>query len=61
MRHEKSARLVELARHLAASTYGLTLDEMAEKLEVKRRTIERMRDQLLMMYPEVEEISDPPT
>jgi predicted DNA-binding transcriptional regulator YafY len=61
MRHEKSARLVDLARHLAASTYGLTLDEMAEKLEVKRRTIERMRDQLLIMYPELEEISDPPT
>lgn len=61
MRHEKSARLVELARHLAASSYGLTLDEMAQKLEVKRRTIERMRDQLLIMYPELEEIADPPT
>lgn len=61
MRHEKSARLVELARHLAASSYGLTLDEMAEKLEVKRRTIERMRDQLAIMYPELEEIADPPT
>ncbi len=61
MRHEKSARLVDLARHLAASSYGLTLDEMAEKLEVKRRTIERMRDQLLIMYPEMEEIVDPPT
>lgn len=61
MRHEKSARLVELARHLAASSYGLTLDEMAEKLDVKRRTVERMRDQLLIMYPELEEISDPPT
>jgi predicted DNA-binding transcriptional regulator YafY len=61
MRHEKSARLVELARYLAASSYGLTLDEMAEKLDVKRRTIERMRDQLLIMYPELEEIADPPT
>jgi predicted DNA-binding transcriptional regulator YafY len=61
MRHEKSARLVELARCLAASSYGLTLDEMAEKLDVKRRTIERMRDQLLIMYPQLEEISDPPT
>ncbi|MEN9873174.1 MAG: hypothetical protein RL186_71 [Pseudomonadota bacterium] len=61
MRHEKTARLLDLARHLAASSYGLTLDEMAQKLEVKRRTIERMRDQLVMMYPELEEISDPPT
>ena len=61
MRHEKSARLVELARLLAASSYGLTLDEMGEKLDVKRRTIERMRDQLMIMYPDLEEISDPPT
>jgi predicted DNA-binding transcriptional regulator YafY len=61
MRHEKSARLVELARHLAASRIGLTLDEMAQKMEVKRRTIERMRDQLMLMFPEIEEISDPPT
>ncbi|GIU67519.1 helix-turn-helix transcriptional regulator [Candidatus Phycosocius spiralis] len=61
MRHEKSARLIELARLLAATSYGLTLDEMGEKLDVKRRTIERMRDQLMIMYPDLEEISDPPT
>lgn len=61
MRHEKSARLIELARELANSRMGLTLDEMAERMEVKRRTIERMRDRLLEMFDTMEEISDPPT
>ena len=44
MRHEKAARLLELARRLAASAEGLTLDEMASALQVSRRTVERMRD-----------------
>ena len=29
MRHEKAARLLDLARMLAATAEGLTLDEMA--------------------------------
>ncbi len=61
MRHEKSALLIELARELAASRIGLTLDEMAARIEVGRRTVERMRDQLLLMFDTMEEISDPPT
>lgn len=61
MRQEKAARLLDLARFLAASTIGLTLDEMAEKMEVKRRTVERMRDRLVELFPDLEEISDPPT
>ncbi|MFM8753337.1 MAG: ECF-type sigma factor, partial [Phenylobacterium sp.] len=43
MRHEKAARLLELARRLAASAEGLTLDEMASAMQVSRRTVERMR------------------
>ena len=61
MRHEKSALLIELARELAASRMGLTLDEMAQRIGVKRRTIERMRDRLLEMFDTMIEISDPPT
>ena len=34
MRYEPSQRLLRLARHLAASRAGLTLDEMAAELEV---------------------------
>lgn len=60
MRHEKSANLIELARELAVSRMGLTLDEMAQRMGVGRRTAERMRDQLLLMFDSMEEISDPP-
>src|SRR4051812_12497128 len=61
VRHEKIAALVELARHLAASAEGLTLDEMAEVAGVGRRTAERMRDTLFMLFPHMEELADPPT
>ncbi|WP_374469925.1 helix-turn-helix transcriptional regulator [Phenylobacterium sp.] len=61
MRHEKLADLIELARHLAASAEGLTLDEMASVARVSRRTAERMRDTLAFVFPQMDEISEPPT
>jgi predicted DNA-binding transcriptional regulator YafY len=44
MRLQKPAALLTLARELAASAEGLTLDEMAERVGCSRRTAERMRD-----------------
>ena len=61
MRHEQLAELIELARRLAASAEGLTLDEMAEASGVSRRTAERMRDTLGFVFPQLEEVADPPT
>ena len=61
MRHEKAGRLLELARMLASTAEGLTLDEMAERLGVGRRTAERMRDAVREMFPQFEEVEDPPT
>ncbi len=61
MRHEKGARLLELARLLAGSAEGLTLDEMADRLRVGRRTAERMRDAVRDLFPQMEEVDDPPT
>jgi predicted DNA-binding transcriptional regulator YafY len=60
MRHEKAACLLELARILAGSAEGLTLDEMADRIGVGRRTAERMRDALNDLFP-VEIIEEPPT
>ena len=60
MRHEKAAGLLELARLLASSAEGLTLDEMAERMAVGRRTVERMRDALNDLFP-VEIVDEPPT
>ncbi|MGA0604575.1 WYL domain-containing protein [Phenylobacterium sp. VNQ135] len=61
MRHEKAGRLLELARLLASSAEGLTLDEMAERIGVGRRTAERMRDAIWEVFPQLEAVDDPPT
>jgi predicted DNA-binding transcriptional regulator YafY len=61
MRHDKAVMVIELARRLAASAEGLTLDEMAHEMRVGRRTAERLRDAVLMLFPAVEEVSDPPS
>ena len=58
MRHEKGARLLELARMMAASAEGLTLDEMAERMGVGRRTAERMRDAVADLFPAMEEVEE---
>jgi predicted DNA-binding transcriptional regulator YafY len=61
MRHDKARILVDLARRLAGSAEGLTLDEMASAAEVDRRTAERMRDRLQDLFPQMEAVADPPT
>jgi predicted DNA-binding transcriptional regulator YafY len=61
VRHDKATRLLELARLLASSAEGLTLDEMADGLGVGRRTAERMRDAVREAFPQLEEVNDPPT
>lgn len=60
MRHEKAGGLLELARTLASSAEGMTLDEMAIAAGVGRRTVERMRDALLILFPQMEEFPDGP-
>ena len=61
MRHDKARALLELARTLAGSAEGLTLDEMAREAGVDRRTAERMRDRLQDIFPQLEAVPDPPT
>ncbi|MEO8115866.1 MAG: WYL domain-containing protein [Phenylobacterium sp.] len=61
MRHEKAGQLLVLARIMAGAAEGVTLDEMAERLGVGRRTAERMRDAVREVFPQMEEVDDPPT
>ena len=58
MRYAPAERLLRLARHLAATRTGLTLDEMATELEVGRRTAERLRDSLADMFPQMDSWDD---
>lgn len=61
MRHEKASALLGLARKLASSAEGLTLDQIAAEMGVGRRTAERMRDALDDLFPQMQVISDGPT
>ncbi|HEY2482447.1 MAG TPA: WYL domain-containing protein [Caulobacteraceae bacterium] len=58
MRHEKPLILLKLARRLAGTAEGLTLDEMARETGVDRRTAERMRDALRELFSQLEELRD---
>jgi predicted DNA-binding transcriptional regulator YafY len=58
MRHDKATILLDLARRLAGSAEGLTLDEMAEAIGAGRRTAERMRDALWALFPQMEDVAD---
>lgn len=60
MRFEKTRALLDLARALAGSAEGLTLDEMAQISGVGRRTAERMRDAIEQIFPQLEAVDDPP-
>jgi predicted DNA-binding transcriptional regulator YafY len=56
MRKEPATRLLQLARLFAAEPAGISLEEIAEKFAVGRRTAERMRDAVAEVFPQLEEI-----
>jgi predicted DNA-binding transcriptional regulator YafY len=60
MRFDKAAMVLDLARRMAASAEGVTLGEIERELEVGRRTAERLRDAVINLFPQTEEVSDPP-
>ena len=58
MRLEKATAILNLARQLASSAEGLTLDDIADAAEVGRRTAERMRDAVEAVFGPLEWIDD---
>jgi len=56
MRLEKSRQLLKLALMMQASTEGVGIQEIEDEFEVVRRSAERMRDALLLLFPHTEEI-----
>lgn len=57
MRHEKAENLLLLAMEMQAARGGLTLDDIAERFAVGRRTAMRMRDAVLRAFPQAEELT----
>lgn len=60
MRHDKAAMVLELARRMAASAEGLSLDDITREMGTQRRSSERLRDAVIALFPQTEEVSDPP-
>ena len=58
MRYENSVTVLALARKLASSSEGMTLDEMCAVTGDKRRTTERVRDAVKELFPQMEELID---
>ncbi|MBO1324669.1 WYL domain-containing protein [Acetobacter sp. TBRC 12305] len=58
MRFEKAVVLIELARLLAGSAEGMTLDEIASVLHVSKRTAERLKATIETLFPQLESESD---
>ncbi len=58
MRYGKAEQLVRLCLMMAERADGVTLEAIAERFEVSRRTAERMRDAAMRLLPEVTEWTD---
>lgn len=58
MRKEKLANIIKLARRLSISAEGMTLDDIADYMQISRRTAECIRDVLQEAFPGMEVLTD---
>ena len=57
MRYEKCEKLLQLALEMQAARTGLSLQDIEERCGVGRRTAQRMRDAILRLFPQADEVS----
>ncbi len=55
-RYSRVSDIMELAIFMSSRPLGITLDDIMERYNVSRRTAERMRDSLMNILPNVQEI-----
>lgn len=55
-RYSRVSDIIDLATYMASKVQGITISDIIERYNVSRRTAERMRDSLLNIFPEVDEI-----
>lgn len=58
MRFEKAGMIIKLARLLAGTAEGMTIDEIAITFHVSRRTAERLKATVEAIFPQLEAITD---
>lgn len=56
MRYGKAERLIQLAMEMQAARTGLTIYDIMERFAVSRRTAIRMRDAVLLAFPQADEV-----
>ncbi len=56
MRYENAENLLQLALEMQASRTGLSLDDIERRFRVSRRTAQRMRDSILRLFPQTDEL-----
>ena len=55
-RYSRVSDILDLAIFMSSKIQGVTINEIAERYNVSRRTAERMRDSLTCIFPSVDEI-----
>ena len=55
-RYSRNSDIIELAFAMAARPQGITIKEIEAEYGVSRRTAERMRDSLINIFPQIEEL-----
>ena len=55
-RYSRVSDILDLAIFMSSKAQGVTLNEIATRYNVSRRTAERMRDSLTCIFPQVDEI-----
>lgn len=55
-RYSRVSDILDLAVYMQSRVLGVTINDIAERYNVSRRTAERMRDSLLNIFPQVDEI-----
>ncbi|MBR6722965.1 WYL domain-containing protein [bacterium] len=55
-RYSRVSDILDLAIFMSSKIQGVTINEIAERYNVSRRTAERMRDSLICIFPQIDEI-----
>ena len=58
MAYEKTYDLLDLAIWMQSTREGVSLNDIAEKYQVSRRTAERMRDMIITYFPQAEKTTE---